>query len=161
MSKEATACTEKIDKIETFINEKLRIDLKRVLEAGDAMYGDISSYLELQNLLEKFSEMDIKSEDSEGIETMVDMGLNFYMKANIPSLAKLYVDVGLGFHVEMTPAEALECVRQRIEFLNEKAEVFRKKAFEIRAQIRVSLETLRILQNLDVETRPDYRDVLL
>nr|CDS34131.1 protein uxt [Hymenolepis microstoma] len=164
MSTEDTASTEKIAKIETFINEKLRIDLKRVLEAGDAMYGDISSYLELQNLLEKLSEMDINTEgngDNGGMETMVDMGLNFYMKANIPSLMKLYVDVGLGFHVELTPPEALECIRQRIEFLNEKAEIFRKKAFEIRAQIRVSLETLRMLQNLDVEPRPDYRDVLL
>lgn len=71
------------------------------------------------------------------------------------------MDVGLGFHVELTHKEALECIRQRIEFLNEKAEVFRKKAFEIRAQIRVSLETLRILQKLDVKTRPDYRDPLL
>lgn len=72
----------------------------------------------------------------------------------------LYVDVGFGFHVEMTHKEALDCINQRIEFLNEKAEVFRKKAFEIRAQIRVSLESLRSLQNLNVETRPDYRDVL-
>ncbi|KAM3187836.1 hypothetical protein ACTXT7_001533 [Hymenolepis weldensis] len=164
MSVEDTASTEKIAKIETFVNEKLRNDLKRVLDAGDTIYGEISGYLELQNLLEKFSEMDVKSggdTDKEGMETMVGMGLNFYLKANIPSLEKLYVDVGLGFHIELTHTEALECIRQRIEFLNEKAEVFRKKAFEIRAQIRVSLETLRILQKLDFKTRPDYRDALL
>lgn len=59
---------------------------RRVLEAGDSVYGEISSYLELQNLLEKFSEMDVEIEGTSvngGMETMVDMGCNFYMKAEM------------------------------------------------------------------------------
>ncbi|KAM7540406.1 hypothetical protein Aperf_G00000038646 [Anoplocephala perfoliata] len=163
MPSEDTIKTEKISKIEAFVNEKLRTDLKSVLEAGDAVYGEISNYQELQNLLEKFSDMDINSEgnsNSKSMETMVDMGCNFYMKAEIPSIERLYVDVGLGFHVELTRAEALKFVHQRVEFLTEKAEFYRKKSFEIRAHIRICLESLRVLQNLDVETRPNHRDVL-
>ncbi|VDM32985.1 unnamed protein product [Hydatigera taeniaeformis] len=156
-----TSREEKVVKIETFINDRLRKDLKLTLDAGDAIYAEISEYLELQNLLEKFSEVGFRDDDNDGAtETMVDMGCNFYIKAHIPSLERLYVDVGLGFHVELTRDEALEFVRQRVELLSARAEIFRQKAFEIRARIKVCLQGLRELQTLDMEPRPDFRDVL-
>ncbi|KAL5967442.1 Protein UXT [Taenia solium] len=159
-----TTKEEKITKIENFINEKLRKDLKQAslaLDEGDTIYAEISEYLELQNLLEKFSEVGFRDDDNGGVtETMVDMGCNFYLKAHISSLERLYVDVGLGFHVELTRAEALDFVRQRVELLAARAELFRQKAFEIRARIKVCLQGLRELQTLDMEPRPDFRDVL-
>ncbi|KAL5112981.1 Protein UXT [Taenia crassiceps] len=156
-----TAKEEKIVKIENFINEKLRRDLRLTLDAGDAVYAEISEYLELQNLLEKFCEVGFGENDNGGVvETMVDMGCNFYLKAQIPSMERLYVDVGLGFHVELTRAEALDFVRQRVELLTARAELFRQKAFEIRARIKVCLQGLRELQTLDMEPRPDFYDVL-
>ncbi|CDS41213.1 protein uxt [Echinococcus multilocularis] len=156
-----SAVKEKILKIEAFINEKLRKDLRFTLDAGDTVYAEISEYLELQNLLEKFSEVGFKDGDNSGAtETMVDMGCNFYLKAHIPSLERLYVDVGLGFHVEMTRVEALHFVRQRVELLTAKAELFRQKALEIRAHIKVCLQGLRELQALDLEPRPEFCDVL-
>ncbi len=59
----------------------------------------------------------------------------------------------------MTHAEALEYIKERVQLLNERAEVFRKKSFEIKARIKVCLEGLRELQSLNIEERPDYRDV--
>ena len=76
-----------------------------------------------------------------------------------PSLERLYVDVGLGFHVELTRSEALDFVRQRIELLNAKAEIFHCKASEIRARIKVCLQGLREIQALDLEPRPEFRDI--
>lgn len=70
------------------------------------------------------------------------------------------MDVGLGFHVELTRVEALDFVRQRVELLTARAELFRQKAFEIRARIKVCLQGLRELQTLDMEPRPDFHDVL-
>ncbi|VDD77880.1 unnamed protein product [Mesocestoides corti] len=154
-----TTKDEKILKVEAFINEKLRKDLRLTLEAGDAVYAEISEYLELQNLLEKFAEMGI--EGDEGMNTMVDMGCNFYLKAHIPDFKRIYVDIGMGFHVEMTHSEALAFIKERVDLLNDKAEVFRKKSFEIKARIKVCLEGLKELQGLGVEERPDFRDVLV
>lgn len=54
------------------------------LDAGDTIYAEISEYLELQNLLEKFSEVGFRDDDNGGVtETMVDMGCNFYLKAQM------------------------------------------------------------------------------
>ena len=58
------------------------------LKTGDAIYAEISEYLELQNLLEKFSEVGINEAgtsrgDDGGTRTMVDMGCNFYIKAQM------------------------------------------------------------------------------
>lgn len=72
----------------------------------------------------------------------------------------LYVDVGLGFYVELTRAEALDFVRQRVELLNAKADIFRRKASEIRSRIKICLQGLREIQALDLEPRPDFYDVL-
>uniref|UniRef100_A0A183TGQ6 Protein UXT-like protein n=1 Tax=Schistocephalus solidus TaxID=70667 RepID=A0A183TGQ6_SCHSO len=91
----------------------------------------------LQNLIEKFSEMKVKNED---LSSMVDIGCNFYVKAKIPSIEYLYVDIGLGFYLEMTHKEALAYIKERTELLNDRAELFRKKSFEIKARIKICLE---------------------
>ncbi len=76
-----TPATEaKVRKIEEFINENLKKDLQRTLDAGDAIYSEISEYLELRNLLGKFAEMDVRHGD---LETMVDAGCNFFVKAKM------------------------------------------------------------------------------
>lgn len=72
---------------------------------------------------------------------------------------KIYVDIGMGFHLEMTHDEALDYIKERTQLLNERAEVFRKKSFEIKAKIKVCLEGLREIQSLDVDERPEFRDV--
>ena len=72
----------------------------------------------------------------------------------------LYVDVGLGFYVELTRAEALDFVRQRVELLNAKADIFRRKASGIRSRIKICIQGLREIQALDLEPRPDFYDVL-
>nr|VZI14231.1 unnamed protein product [Spirometra erinaceieuropaei] len=130
--------SEKVQKIESFINDRLRGDLRATLEAGDAVYAEISEYLELQNLLEKFSEMKVKNAN---LDTMVDIGCNFYVKAKVVP-------------------EALAYIKERTELLNDRAELFRKKSFEIKARIKVCLEGLREVQSLNVEERPDYHDAL-
>ncbi|BHF57966.1 hypothetical protein SprV_0100091500 [Sparganum proliferum] len=77
-----------------------------------------------------------------------------------PSIEYLYVDIGLGFYLEMTHKEALAYIKERTELLNDRAELFRKKSFEIKARIKVCLEGLREVQSLNVEERPDYHDAL-
>lgn len=59
------------------------------------------------------------------------------------SLEKIYVDIGLGFHLEMTHTEALDFIKQRTDLLSERAEIFRQKSFEIKARIKVCLEVSR------------------
>ncbi len=55
-------------------------------------------------------------------------------------MERIYVDIGMGFHLEMTHEEALAFIKQRTDMLTDRAEVFRKKSIEIKARIKLCLE---------------------
>ncbi|TPP64218.1 Ubiquitously-expressed transcript [Fasciola gigantica] len=145
----------RIQKIEAHINETLRRDLKKTLDEGDQYYAEISEYLQLRNLLEK---LDCSNMTHENMKTMVDLGCNIYAKAVIPSLERIYVDVGLGFHLECERNEAVKIIESRIAFLNERAMVYKQKANSIKARIKLLLEGLRELQNIPRAEPKAHRD---
>ncbi|CAH8550065.1 unnamed protein product [Dicrocoelium dendriticum] len=139
----AETIPEKVRKIEEHVNETLRSDLKKTLDAGDKLFAEISDYLQLL---------------TNSLKTMVDIGCGMYVKGVIPSLEPLFVDIGLGFYLECNHSEALQIIESRISFLNDRTAVFKKRANQIRARIKLFLEGLREIQGLT--STQEYRDVL-
>lgn len=151
----AEAIPEKVRKIEEHVNETLRKDLKKTLDAGDKIFAEISDYLQLRNSIEKLRDHQLVTNN---LKTMVDIGCGMYVKGVIPSLERLFVDIGLGFHLECNHSEALQIIESRIAFLNDRTTVFKKQANQIRAHIKLFLEGLREIQGLT--PTQEYRDVL-
>ena len=59
--------------------------------------------------------------------------------ARRPDTSWVYVDVGLGFHAQMTPAEAIAFSTRREAKLNEAAEARTERAAQLKAQIKLTI----------------------
>lgn len=148
---------EKVLQYENFLNEKLKEDLRNILEQRDKVYQQIAEYLQLKTVIETINQ----SDPSETLKTKVDLGCNFYVQAKVPDTSKVFVNVGFGFYVEFTHDEALNFIRKKEVILNNQAEKLTKDATTVKAHIKLVLEGLRELQQLPVEAdKKPYRDVL-
>ena len=125
------------------MNERLRTDLGKILEARDAVYVDIAEYLQLQNVVDRLHQHGVAQTD---LKTMVDLGANFYAQAQVPDASHICVAVGLGFYVEFTLDEALEFITQKVDHLTMRGRVLSEEACQVRARIQLVLEALKELQ---------------
>ena len=132
----------KVKSFETFLNEKLRPDLKSVLEDRDKIYEEIAEYLSLKNSIEALQTTGFPKP----LKTRVDLGCNFYMRANVAEPEKIFVDVGLGFFLELGPKEAIEFIDKKTKFLQTKADNLTEESTKIKANIKIVIHGLRELQ---------------
>lgn len=147
--------TDKVLEYETFVNEKLREDLRLILEQRDEIYGQIAEYLQLKTTIER-----IKVNGMQGdLKTKVDIGCNFYVQTNISDSSKIFVFIGLGFFLEMTLDEALSFTDKRTKFLTENSDRLTSDAVKVKANIRLVLEGLRELQNINNSPENKRREI--
>lgn len=151
-----SALREKVTKYEHFLNERLRTDLRAVLDHRDTIYSDMAEYLQLRNVLEKTHRLHLSQS---GLKTMVDLGANFYVQARVPDPSRVFVAVGLGFFVEFTIQEALVFIDKKIALLTETSQKLTEQATQIRARIKVVLEGLEELQFKSEPPAPTPRAV--
>jgi len=147
---------EKITRYENFLNETLKKDLFSVMEARDRVYEEQAEYLKLKTVIEKIS---ASPSVKDGLKAKVDLGCNFYAQALVDDPSMIFLDVGLGFHVQLTLPEALTTIDVKTKHLNEKAERLTESANKIKAQIRIVMEGIRELSNIEAEERKKFRDV--
>ncbi|CAI9722041.1 protein UXT homolog [Octopus vulgaris] len=146
----------KVLSYETFLNERLRTDLKNILEQREIIYGEISEYLQLKSMIERLQDLDPKDEQ---LKTQVDLGCNFYVQAKVHKTSSIFVCVGYGFFVDFTFQQALKFIDQKTQLLNEKADILTKQAAKVKANIKLVLETLRNIQNIDDELPKPQIDI--
>eukprot|EP00037_Helgoeca_nana_P002809 m.36284 g.36284 ORF g.36284 m.36284 type:complete len:168 (+) comp12849_c0_seq2:83-586(+) len=140
--------TEKVQQYERFLNEKLRTDLRTVLEQRDALFTDISEYNKLASVIKTIKEAYPKLEDGK-LQTQVDLGCNFFCQAEVADPTMICVGIGYGFFVELTLDEATAFIEKRVPLLETRATDKTATAAAIKARIKVVLEGLRELQSLD------------
>jgi prefoldin subunit 5 len=86
---------------EAFIEDRLKVDLKMIEEQTEKLLRQLSDYVNLKNNLLAIERNHLKK-----LSTLIDIG-GFYVKTKIPDTSHVFVNVGLGFHVEFTLQEAL------------------------------------------------------
>merc|ERR1712168_1413263 len=148
--------SEKITRFEAFLNERLKKDLMTVVEERDKIWEEEAEYLKLKTVIERIS---AAPSAQDGLKAKVDLGCNFYAQARVEDASMIFVDVGLGFHVQLTLAEALSAIDVKTKHLHDKADKLTLQANNIKAQIRIVMEGIRELSNIDAEERTKYRDV--
>uniref|UniRef100_A0A3B3BYJ7 Protein UXT n=2 Tax=Oryzias melastigma TaxID=30732 RepID=A0A3B3BYJ7_ORYME len=146
---------QKVLQYETFIEEVLRRDLRKVLEHRDQVYEEISQYLLLKNTIQSLQEA-----GSQRLQTDVDLGCNFFVQAEVEDPSRIFVAVGFGFFVEMSLDEALRFIEKKTSQLTAFTEQLTKDSAKIRANIRMVLEGLRELQGLSDPVDSPRRDIL-
>ncbi|KAG0264625.1 hypothetical protein BG011_006471 [Mortierella polycephala] len=140
---------QKLARYESFVNDGLRKDLKDALDARDAIYDQISEYLKLAKDIEVIKDNGLKE-----MKTQVDLGSNFYVQAKIPDTKHIFVNIGFGFHAELTLDEALVFITKKEAHLQKKAENYTEKSSQIRAHIKLVLEAMAEIMKLGTTPAP-------
>eukprot|EP00026_Physarum_polycephalum_P020749 Phypoly_transcript_23533.p1 GENE.Phypoly_transcript_23533~~Phypoly_transcript_23533.p1 ORF type:complete len:158 (+),score=24.35 Phypoly_transcript_23533:26-475(+) len=133
----------KITEYENFINTKLMVDLKDVESSRDSLFEQISQYLELKSNITLLQENKLSS-----MNTKINLGSEFYMQAKVPDTSKIFVNVGLGFHVEFTLPEAIAFIDKKEAALTTKANALTESAGAIRARIKLMYQGIHELRAL-------------
>lgn len=143
MSTNNDTLQDKITEYATFLSQTLQPQLQRAVEAKESTRKDISEYVQLRNTLQHLQNThttDSSSHDNNNnnnndqykpIEALVDVAHEtVYCRTVIANPRTLYVDVGLGFMVELTVPEALSFIDKRVAYLEKEVLKHREDAAE-------------------------------
>ncbi|XP_043703720.1 protein UXT homolog isoform X1 [Telopea speciosissima] len=130
----------KVQRFEEFIDCRLKPDLVRAIAERDKVFEQQKVFLDLRRNIENLEKNGVT-----GLRTLVNLGSEVYMQADVPDTRHIFVDIGLGFHVEFTWSEALEFISRKEERLDRQIEEYTLLIASIKAQIKmVCLESVMI-----------------
>jgi len=135
---------EKIEEYSRFVSEKLHPELRSAETARNEVRAEIHEYKELGEKLKDF-----QKENKHDLETMVDLGHQTVYCNAVANLDKIYVHVGMGFHVEMSIAEAIRFIGKRVSFLEK--DVLKGKDLRVREITNHIMGASAILDDLNQE----------
>lgn len=125
-----------------FVNNRLSVDLRAVLDSRVAAASEVAAFQELERSI-----LNLKDQGQAALRTRVELGSGMYVQAVVPEPEKIYVNVGLGFHVECGLDDALRVARLRKECLTEKVERYDSRIGAIRAHARLMGEGIEGLRS--------------
>jgi prefoldin subunit 5 len=158
MSTTTTNLRGQITEYSNFINRTLRPQLQKAVDEREETEAEISEFLQLQTklklLVERDTRMKIESKNNNNtlfpIDTIVDICHGaVYCNATIPNPRTIYIDVGLGFHVEMTLHEAIIYINKRVDHIEKNVLKHRVK---VATTVAKDVENaIKLMEELGVE----------
>ncbi|XP_051149323.1 uncharacterized protein LOC127264030 isoform X1 [Andrographis paniculata] len=136
---------EKVRKFEEFVDRRLKPDLVHAIAQRDKVFEQQKIFSDLRRNIENLEKNSVTS-----LRTLVNLGSEVYMQADVPDTRHIFVDVGLGFHVEFTWSEALKFIATREEKLSRQIEDYTRLIASIKAQIKMVCEGIREILQLPV-----------
>ncbi|CAA0822483.1 Prefoldin chaperone subunit family protein [Striga hermonthica] len=140
-----SARQEKVRKFEEFVDQRLKPDLVRAIAERDKVFEQQKIFSDLRRNIENLEKNSVTS-----LRTRVNIGSEIYVQADVPDTRHIFVDVGLGFYVEFTWAEALDFIATREENLSRQIDDYTRLIASIKAQIKMVCEGIRELLELPV-----------
>ncbi|CAL5332933.1 protein UXT homolog isoform X1 [Camellia sinensis] len=137
---------EKVQRFEEFVDHRLKPDLVHAIAERDKVFEKQKVFSDLRKSIENLEKNSVTS-----LRTLVNLGSEVYMQADVPDTRRIFVDVGLGFHVEFTWSEALNYIIAREEKLARQIEEYTRLIASIKAQIKMVCEGIRELLQLPGE----------
>lgn len=129
---------------ETFINDVLREDLKRVDLRLQEVNGEITDLFQQKHSLKVITD---KKTHPNGFKTQVNLGCNFFMEASVSDTSTLLMHIGLNHYLEFTTEEANRYLDVRIKAFEKKAEELKNQGAETKAHIKLMLFLIGEIQN--------------
>ncbi|CCI45854.1 unnamed protein product [Albugo candida] len=138
-----------IDKYASFIQETLKPQLESCLHARDKALEEKEEYVQLlelvQDLRQRMHNENLKSSQR---NTLVDLGAQFYIRAQMEQFSTIFVDIGLQFHVEMTLEEAEVFVQSHLKHLQLKCQQQQQKTETVSKHLRSAVQAIEQLMLL-------------
>ncbi|CAG9856051.1 unnamed protein product [Phyllotreta striolata] len=139
---------EKIKQYENFIEDRLKNDLKEIeliLKTKVEKHKDWEEVKEMTKLLRTFKE---KNRD---MAVKVDIGNGFMVQGEISDYERNYIQIGLGYMLEMDCDEADKYSDIRMKLLQKEIAHFRKLAVDIKVHIKLTLLAMSELQGTMIQ----------
>ncbi|MED6106770.1 hypothetical protein PIB30_007430 [Stylosanthes scabra] len=136
----------KVQRYEEFVDRRLKPDLQHAIDERDKIFEQQKIFTDLRRNIENLEKNSITS-----LRTLVNLGSEVYLQAEVTNTQRIFVDVGLGFHVEFTWSEALNYIQKREERIAKKIDEYNQLIASIKAQIKLVLEGIRELLQLPAE----------
>jgi prefoldin subunit 5 len=162
-SRDASSVLAKVNEYEQFIELTLKRDLAVCMNAQEKVQQMHTNYSQLrQSLLAMQSQQEAERAANGGgaavpvseLHSMVNLGSEFYMHTVVPDPTRVFIDVGLGFHVELSLAEALAWIDLKLPALDKKVAAARGKSAMVQSKIKLVLEGISELMQLQNQQQP-------
>ncbi|XP_015076326.2 LOW QUALITY PROTEIN: protein UXT homolog [Solanum pennellii] len=137
---------EKVRRFEEFIDRRLKPDLVHAIAERDKVFEQQKIFSDLKRNIENLEKNNVTN-----LKTLVNIGSEVYLQADVPDTTRIFVDVGLGFHVEFTWSEALNYISAKEEKLARQIEEYTRLVASIKAQIKMVCEGIRELLQIPPE----------
>ncbi|KHN01992.1 Protein UXT like [Glycine soja] len=137
---------EKVQRFEEFVDKRLKPDLVHAIAQRDKVFEQQKIFADLGKNIENLEKNSVTS-----LRTLVNLGSEVYLQAEVPDTQHIFVDVGFGFHVEFTWSEALNYIEKREEKIARQIEEYTQLIASIKAQIKLVCEGIRELLQLPAE----------
>ncbi|GLJ09653.1 hypothetical protein SUGI_0113410 [Cryptomeria japonica] len=138
---------DKVHKYEEFVDRRLKPDLANAMAERDKVLEQQKIFLDLKKNI-----LMLEKNGLTQLRTMVNLGSEVYVQAEVPDTRHIFVEIGLGFHVEFTWSEALQFISTKETVLARQVEEYTEQIAKIKAQIKLVCEGIRELLNLPVES---------
>ncbi|CAK9066388.1 unnamed protein product [Durusdinium trenchii] len=140
---EAALVDSKIAEYESFVERVLKADHQRCLDE----IREATAILEECRTLRSNIRFLIKEDISE-LETNVELGCQFYVKAFVPNTSCIFVDVGLNFRLEMPLADAEAFLKDKEQHLLNGLELKSKRVARVKADIHEALHLIDLMTSV-------------
>ncbi|KGN45393.1 protein UXT homolog [Cucumis sativus] len=143
---------EKVQRFEEFVDRRLKPDLVHAIAERDKVFEQQKVFSDLRRNIENLEKNSITN-----VRTLVNLGSEVYVQGDVPDTRSIFVDIGLGFHVEFTWSEALKFISLKEERLTRQIEEYTQLIASIKAQIKLVCEGIRELLQLPAERTVEER----
>ncbi|XP_036342621.1 protein UXT-like isoform X1 [Rhagoletis pomonella] len=135
--------------LEIFVTDFLKEDLKQIELHINKYNEQIMEYVQLRNTLQTLHENSYGS-----FKTQMNIGGNIFMEAKVNNPDDLVlVDVGKGYFVQFTLAEALKFSNFKVKILTKECDVLREESVKKRSDIKLALMCIADQENLYAEQK--------
>jgi len=151
----------KIQQYQQFIDKTLRRDLATCTQITEKIQQKHNEYSALRQSLVALqsaheSERASSGEEEVGpMKTRINIGNEFYMQAVVPNPTYVFVDVGLGFHVELRLDEAVRWIDEKLPTLQKRIDRLKQQTADIQSKIKLVYEG--IAQIMQLQERNDEK----
>ncbi|CEO99733.1 hypothetical protein PBRA_007467 [Plasmodiophora brassicae] len=145
------AVEESARRIEAIVQGKLVPMRAHYVQERQRVESRIAEYAKVKAFLEVVAEHALAD-----LDTKVDLGCQFFVNAHVPDTTFVCLDIGFGFHAQMTGAEAVPFIDDKCRLLRDTAARLSAKADGIQAQIdavRREMERYAIVRQVEEANR--------
>ena len=160
-NKDAADVQSRIHKYQQFIEQTLQRDLHACAQLREKVEQKHTDYSSLrQSLLTLESQHSAHRAAHPGadiprLKSMISLGSEFYVQAVVPDPTRLFLDVGLGFHVELTTREAIAWIDAKLPTLEVKITRTKEQQAMIQGKIKVVYEGIAELMQLQQQQKEE------